>query len=161
MKIVAYAHFFLIDFLVNILYTILFASIWFFIVSDTEGTPSPGTEFLDNLTTAAGFADPVSTAVTNPHIIATPNQNQPQTQTAYIGQDSGTSTYSSVSIFFFMLIKLYFVIIVFSYARSLVIRSHISIVTVSLSSGLWGKAQRLMLSSGYWKEEDNDYKLAT
>jgi Inositolphosphorylceramide synthase subunit Kei1 len=160
MKLVAYAYYFLIDYLVNIFYTILFASIWFLIFSDTEKAPSLGGEVLDNVKLAAGLVDPILTNVTKN--IATPYPSQPATlvgETASVGQDSGGgSTYSSMSIFLFLLIKLYFVVIVFSYARSLVVRSHISIVTVSLSPGLWGKAQRLMLSSTYWKEEDNDYK---
>ena len=71
---------------------------------------------------------------------------------------SAGSTFSSMSIVFFWLLKIYFIIIVFAYARGLVIRSHLSTTTFSLNPSIWAKAQRWMLSGNYWKEDGEDYK---
>lgn len=166
MKVVSYAYFFVLDFLINILYTILFASIWFLIVSDSDTPPPIGGKTFDSVKDAAGFVDPIHTDVAKVHIVATPNANPLKGQHASLIGETGNSidpgsagaTISSLSIISFWLIKIYFIIIVFSYARNLVVQSHISTATFSLQSDFWGKAQRKMLSGKYWKEEDEDYK---
>jgi hypothetical protein len=166
MKVVAYAYFFALDFLINILYTILFASIWILIVSDSDN-PSPiGSNTFDSVKDAKGFVDPLHTDAANIDIVTNPNPNPLKGLHASLLDETGNSmdpgsagaTFSSISIIFFWLIKIYFIIIVFSYARNLVIRSHISTATFSLQSSLWSRAQQKMLSGNYWKEDDDDYK---
>src|ERR1700737_3538019 len=105
-KLVAYAYFFVVDFVVNILYTILFASIWFLIVADSDQAPPLGSKPLDNVKSVAGIVDPV---------LASPNSNILEGQHASIAGVSGTtgggtegSTLSTVSIAFFWLVKLFF-----------------------------------------------------
>ena len=163
MKIVTYAYFFVLDFLINILYTILFASIWFLIVSNSEKAPPLGGNTLDSVN---GFVDPLQTDMTKVSDIPTPQPSPLKDQHAsLIGGMGGSgtpgsagSTFSSVSIIFFWLLKIYFIIIVFSYARSLVIRSHLSTATFSLNSSIWAKAQRWMLRGNYWRDDEEDYK---
>lgn len=164
MKIVVYAYFFALDFFINILYTILFASIWFLIVSDQEKSPPLGSNTLDSVKSTLG---PLTS--TKGHIVATPIPNPLESHHASLVGEKGGSTdpgsagskFSSLSIIFFWLIKIYFVIIVFSYAQNLVVRSHLSSATFSSNSGLREKAQRRMLSGNYWREDDDDYKLAS
>lgn len=159
---VAYAYFFVLDFIINILYTILFALIWFLIVSDSDATPSVGGKTFDSAKDAAGFVNPVLSDVakdSNPN----PFRGQlvgliGQTAASSIDPGSAGATFSCISIIFFWLIKIYFIIIVFSYARGLVIRSHITESTFALQSDIWAKIQRKMLSSSYWKEDEEDYK---
>jgi len=165
MKVVTFAHFFLLDFLINILYTFLFASIWFLIVTDADNQSALAVTTLDSVKDSAGLIDPLHPDVTRVHVIATPDTNPLKGQHASLVAETDTTdpgsagtTFSIVSIGFFWLIKMYLIIIVFSYARSLVIRSHLSALSFSLKSGLWDKAQRWMLSSGYWNEDDEDYK---
>ena len=165
MKVVTFAHFFLLDFLINILYTFLFASIWFLIVTDADNQSALAGTTLDSVKDAAGFVDPLQSDVTRVHVIATPDPNPLKGLHATLVAETGATdpgsagtTFSIVSIGFFWLIKTYLIIIVFSYARGLVIRSHLSALSFSLKSGLWDKAQRWMLSSGYWKEDEDDYK---
>lgn len=166
MKIVTYAYFFVLDFVINILYTILFASIWFLILSNSENTSPLGSKTLDRVKPAAGFVDPLQTDVTKTHVISTPQPQSLKVQHAsLIGEAGGSgtpgsagSTFSSMSIIVFWLLKIYFIIIVFSYARSLVVRSHLSTASFSLNSSIWAKAQRWMLSGNYWREDDDDYK---
>jgi inositol phosphorylceramide synthase regulatory subunit len=168
MKVVAFAYFFVIDYLVNILYTILFASIWFLLVSNPDATSSLADKTLESVKDSAGFLDPVHTGVTQVHIIAEPNANplNPGEHGTLIGQTgtlvddgSASSTMNSLSILlFFLIIKLYFIVIVFSYARDLVLRSNLTSASFTLNSNLKEKVQRWMLSSGYWKEDDEDYK---
>jgi Inositolphosphorylceramide synthase subunit Kei1 len=168
MKVVAFAYFFVVDYLVNILYTILFASIWFLLVSNPDASPSLTDKTLESVKDSAGFLDPVHTDVTQVHIIAEPNANplNPGEHGTLIGQTgtvvddgSASSTRSSLSILlFFLVIKLYLILIVFSYARDLVLRSHLTSTSFTLNSSLKEKAQRWMISSGYWKEEEEDYK---
>jgi inositol phosphorylceramide synthase regulatory subunit len=164
--LVWYAYFFALDFLINILYTVLFASIWILIVSDSDNAPPIGSKTFDSVKSAAGFVDPVHADVTKVHIVATPATNPLKAHTSLIGEtgqlngsNSEGSTLSTMSIAFFWLIKLYFIIIVFSYARSLVVRSHISMASFpSTSTSPWDKLQRRMLSSTYWQEDDEDFK---
>lgn len=168
MKVVVFAYFFVIDYLVNILYTILFASIWFLLVSNSDASSSLADATLESVKDSAGFLDPVHTDVTQVHIIAEPNANplNPGEHGTLIGQigtviddEGASSTMTSLSILlFFLVIKLYLILIVFSYARDLVLRSHITSASFTLNSGLKEKAQRWMISSGYWKEDDEDYK---
>src|ERR1700721_512332 len=157
MKVVMYAYFFALAFVINILYTILFASIWVLIVSHSDSTPPLGSKTFDSVKSEAGFVDPVHTDVTRVHIIATPAANPLEGQHASLIGETGPpsegspgSTLSTMSIAFFWLIKLYFIIIVFSYARSLVVRSHLSTASFPINSSPWGKAQRWMLSGHYW-----------
>ena len=169
MKIVAYAYFFVLDFLINIFYTILFASVWFLFVSNSERTPPLGVKILDSVQSAAGLIDPLHTGVTKVHVVATPQPNPMKGQHAsLIGEIGGSgdpgsagSTFSSMSIIFFWFLKIYFIIIVLSYARTLVVRSHLSTTTFSLNSSVWARAQRWMLSGNYWREDDEDYKQST
>jgi Inositolphosphorylceramide synthase subunit Kei1 len=166
MKIVAYSYFFALDFLINILYTILFALIWFLIVSDSESTPAPGSKIFDSLKSTAGFE---YTDVANSHIIATPNPNPMIGQHASLVGETGIATdpgsagsmFSVMSIFVFWLIKIYFIIIIFSYARGLVVGSDLTSTSFSLGSNPWEKAQRWMISGNYWREEEKDYKQST
>lgn len=166
MKIVTYAYFFVLDFLINILYTVLFASIWFLILSNSEETSPLGGKTLDSVNSAAGFVDSLEPNVTHVPVIATPQSNplkgQHATLIGEVGRSgapgSAGSTFSSMSIVFFWLLKIYFIIIVFAYARGLVIRSHLSTTTFSLNPSIWAKAQRWMLSGNYWKEDGEDYK---
>lgn len=166
MNVVAFAHFFLLDFLINILYTFLFASIWFLIVTNADNQSALAGSTLDSVKDAAGFVDPLHTDVTRVHIVATPDPNPLKGQHVTLVAETGSSidpgsagtTFSIVSIGFFWLIKIYLIIVVFSYARSLVLRSHLSALSFSLKSGLWDKAQRWMLTNGYWREDDADYK---
>lgn len=166
MKVVTFAYFFVVDFLVNILYTALFASIWFLLMANADANSSLADKTFENVKDAAGFVDPVHTEVTKVHVIAEPHSN-PLTglRATLVGQtgtmvDDGSagSTMSSISIIFFSLIKLYFTLIVFSYARHLVLRSHLTANSFTLNSTFKEKVQRWMLSSGYWKEEEEDYK---
>jgi hypothetical protein len=166
MKLVWYAYFFAIDFVINILYTVLFASIWVLIVSNSDNAPPIGGKTFDSVKSAAGFVDSEHPDVTKVHIIATPAANPLKGQTASLvgetGPSSGNlpgSTLSTMSIAFFWLIKLYFIIIVFSYARSLVVRSHISTASFpTTTTSVWEKVQRWMLSSKYWQEDEEDFK---
>jgi hypothetical protein len=167
MKVVVFAYFFVIDYLVNILYTILFASIWFLLVSNPVASSSLADATLESVKDSAGFLDPVHTDVTQVHSMAEPNANllNPGEHGTLIGQtgtvidDGASSTMNALSILlFFLVIKLYLILIVFSYARDLVLRSHLTSASFTLNSGLKEKAQRWMISSGYWKEDDEDYK---
>jgi hypothetical protein len=167
MKLVLYAYFFALDFVINILYTILFASIWFLIVSDSDNAPPLGSKTFDSVKSAAGFVDPLHTDVTKVHVIATPNANPLKGQHANLVAETGPtgggtpgSTLSTMSIAFFWLIKLYFIIIVFSYARSLVVRNNITAASFPATSDPWGRTQRWMLSGNYWREDDEDFKQA-
>ena len=152
-KLVAYAYFFVVDFVVNILYTILFASIWFLIVADSDQAPPLGSKPLDNVKSVAGIVDPV---------VASPNSNILEGSIAGVSGTTGGgtegSTLSTVSIAFFWLVKLYFILIVFAYARTVVVRTHVSVASIAPHENLWGKAQRWMLSGTYWREDDDDYK---
>lgn len=166
MKIVTYAYFFVLDFLINILYTILFASIWFLIISDSEKPSPSGGKTLDRVKSTSELVDPLTTDMPKVHVMATLQPNLLKSQhTSLIGEVGGSgtpgsagSTFSSMSIIFFWLLKVYLIIIVFSYARSLVVRSHLSTATFSLNHGIGAKAQRWMLSGSYWREDDEDYK---
>jgi len=168
MKVVAFAYFFAVDYLVNILYTILFSLIWFLLVSNPDAASSLATKTLESVKDSTGFLDPVHTDVTQVHVIAEPNVNPllPGEHATLIGEtgtvvdDGGaSSTMNSLSILlFFLIIKLYLVLIVFSYARDLVLRSHLTSASFTLNSSLKEKTQRWMISSGYWKEEEEDYK---
>src|SRR5215471_16781610 len=119
MKIVTYAYFFALDFLINILYTILFASIWFLILSNSEKTPSLSSETPHSVKSAAGLIDPLQNNETKVQIIATSLPNPFQGQHASLIGEAGESgvpgsagsTFSSMSIIFFWLFKVYFVII--------------------------------------------------
>jgi Inositolphosphorylceramide synthase subunit Kei1 len=164
--LVWYAYFFALDFLINILYTVLFASIWVLIVSNSDNTPQIGDTTFDSVKSAAGFVDPEHLDVTKVHIFATPAANPLKGQTTSLVGEIGPSsdnlpgsTLSKMSIAFFWLVKLYFIIIVFSYARSLIVRSQISMASFPTStSSTWEKLQRWMLSSTYWQEDEEDFK---
>jgi Inositolphosphorylceramide synthase subunit Kei1 len=166
MRLVAFAYFFVFDFLVNIFYTALFASIWFLLVLNSNENSLGADKTFESVKDAAGFVDPVHTDVTEADVIAEPNLNPLTGQHAtLIGQTgtivddgSASSTMSSLSIILFSLIKLYFILIVFSYARHLVLRSHLTPASFTLNSSWKEKVQRWMLSSGYWKDEEEDYK---
>jgi hypothetical protein len=136
-------------------------------VSNPNANSTLADATLESVKDSAGFLDPVHTGVTQVHIIAEPNANplNPGEHGTLIGQtgtvvDDGTSSaMSSLSILlFFLVIKLYLILIVFSYARDLVLRSHLAAASFTLNSSLKEKAQRWMISSGFWKEEDEDYK---
>ena len=164
MNLVMYAYFVALDFLINILYTILFASIWFFIISESDASPPFGGNTFNIVKSGAGFIRPVQPDATLKQAIATPHPHPLEDHHSSLLQEVGSmdqggsgSTFSMLSIAFFWLIKLYCIIIVFSYARTLVIRSHLTASSVSSSSGPLAKLQRWMLSSGYWKGEDDDY----
>jgi hypothetical protein len=60
---------------------------------------------------------------------------------------------SSMSILLFWLFRLYFIWIIFGYARSLVIRSDVTATTFSLKSDARSKAQKWMLSGDFWRED--------
>jgi hypothetical protein len=156
MNVVAYAYFFTLDFVVNVFYTILFASLWFLFISNPDSTPAVGGNIFEN----AKGVDPLHAHSPEAQVIPTPIPIPHASLFAETGADPGSAgaMFSSISITIFWLIKVYFIIIVFSYARSLVIQSHISTATFSLQSSIWGKAQRKMLSSNYWKEDDEEYK---
>ena len=165
MKVVIFAHFFLLDFLINIFYTFLFASIWFLIVTDADNRLARADTTLETVKDVAGLINPLHTDVANVPVIAAPELNSLKGQQAsFLGETGATdpgsagTTFSIVSIGFFWLIKTYLIIIVFSYARRLVIRSHLSAPSFSLKSGYWDKVQRWMLSSGYWGDDDEGYK---
>jgi hypothetical protein len=161
---VAYAYFFVVDFIVNIFYTILFASIWFLIVADSEQAP-PHSKTMNNLKDTAGYVDPVYTHIAQVHVVAEPNANPLTGQhgrlvgvTGFADNERDAPLISSICIGLFWLAKLYFILIVFSYARNLVVRSHISPASFPPNTNFWGKAQRWMLSGKYWGEDDDDYK---
>ena len=161
MNVVAYAYFFTLDFVINVFYTILFALLWVLVVSNPDSTPAVGRNAFENANGGAGLVDPLYTlAQVTPTPTPIPFKESHASMFTETGADPGSAgtTFSSISITIFLLIKVYFIIIVFSYARSLVIRSRISTATFSLQSNLWGKAQRKMLSSNYWKEDDEEYK---
>jgi len=166
MKVVAFAYFFVVDFVVNILYTVLFASVWFLLVSNPGTNSSPADNTFQSAKDSAGFVDPVHTNVAKAHMVGGPNSNRLIGEYAtLIGQTgiavddgSASSTTSTIFIVLFSIIKLYLIVIVFSYARHLVLRSHLTAASFTLNSGFKGKLQRWMLSSGYWKEEEEDYK---
>jgi Inositolphosphorylceramide synthase subunit Kei1 len=161
--LVVYSYFFVVDFVINILYTILFASIWFLIVADSDQTPPIGSKTFDSVTEAAGFVDPLFTGVTRVHVVATSNANPLTGQhgslvgvTGPPGDSGEGSTLSTISIAFFWLVKFYFIIIVFSYAQSVVVRTHISAASFPANGNLWTKVQRWMLSGTYWRDDDDD-----
>jgi len=166
MKVVAFAYFFVVDFVVNILYTVLFASVWFLLVSNPGTNSSPADNTFQSAKDSAGFVDPVHTDVAKAHMVGGPNSNRLIGEYAtLIGQTgiavddgSASSTTSTIFIVLFSIIKLYLIVIVFSYARHLVLRSHLTAASFTLNSGFKEKLQRWMLSSGYWKEEEEDYK---
>jgi len=166
MKVVTFAYFIFVDFLVNILYTVLFASIWFLLVSNPDTNSSMTDNTFPSVTDSAGFVDPLQTNVTKVHVITEPNSNPLSHQhAALIGQtgivadDGGaSSTTSTIFIVLFSIIKLYLILIVFSYARHLVLRSHLTAASFTLNSSFKEKAQQWMLSSSYWKEEEEEYK---
>jgi hypothetical protein len=165
MKVVAFAYFFVLDFLINILYTFLFAWIWLLIVTDSDNQSALAGATLESVKDSTGFVDPLHADVTRVHVIATPDPNPLKGQHASLIAETGHSgpggagtTFSIVSIGFFWLIKIYLIIVVFSYARSLVSRSHLSPLSFSLKTGYWDKVQKWMLSNSYWKEDDEDYK---
>jgi len=162
MELVAYAYFFVIDFLINILYTFIFAAIWYLIVSNPNTSPP-----LENLKSAVGGVDPLLDDVTKVNIIATPAPNPLRGQDASLLAETGSAGqeapggfwYSTVSIGFFWLIKIYCILIVFSYARSLIVRAKIQAGTVSTGSNSWrGKIERRMIAGDYWREDEDDYK---
>lgn len=162
MNLVIYAYFVAFDFLINVLYTISFASIWFFIISESDtSTPFRGNTFNTDKS-GTGFFRPVQPDATMKQAIVTPrpledHHSSSLREAGSMGQGGSGSTFSMLSIAFFWLIKLYCIIVVFSYARTLVVRSHLAASSVSSSSGPLAKIQRWMLSNGYWKEEDDDY----
>ena len=158
MNVVAYVYFFTLDFVINVFYTIVFALLWFLLVSNPDSTPLVGGNAFENAKGVAGHVDPLHPATPTP--VSIPLKESHASLFAGTGADPGSAgaMFSSISITIFWLIKVYFIIIVFSYARSLIVRSHISTATFSLRSDLWGKAQRKMLSSNYWKEDDEEYK---
>ena len=152
MKVVVFAYFFLLDYIINILYTIFFASIWFLIVTKADSQSSLAATVMD--------AD-----MTKVHAISSPDTNPLKGQHASVVEETGTvdpgsagTTFGVVSIELFWVVKIYLVLLVFSYARSLVLRSHLSALSFSLNAGIWERAQRWMLSSDYWREDDEDYK---
>jgi Inositolphosphorylceramide synthase subunit Kei1 len=150
-KLVIYSYFFLIDFVVNVLYTILFASIWFFTIPDSENaTPLGG-----NSVKEAAPPPPMATTTPNP---LTGQHANPIAATGITDQGGPGQTLGVISITFFWFVKLYMVFIIFSYARSIVVRNHITPSSLSLPLNYWGQVQRWMLAGDYWRETDEDYK---
>jgi hypothetical protein len=141
-KVVAYAYFFVLDFFVNILYTIMFASMWFLFISEADKSASFSNTENDLRADAAKSKKPVV-------ISSVAGESD---------SDSSGYTFSTISIAFFWLVKVYFILIVFSYARSLVIRARISAESFSSSGSFWEKTQNWMLRGNYWKEDEEGYK---
>src|SRR5579859_7720907 len=148
-KMVVYAYFFVVDFIVNVLYTVLFASIWFLIVADSDRSPLLGSKTFDSLKDATGFVHPVHTSVTKVHVIATPLANPLRGQHGDIVPETGPvsvgspgSSLSTVSLIFFWSLKLYFILVVFAYARSLILRNRISAASVPSNGTLGNRAQK-------------------
>ena len=74
MKVVSYAYFFVLDFLINILYTILFASIWFLIVSDSDTPPPIGGKTFDSVKDAQDSLIHSIRTLQKSHILQLPMQ---------------------------------------------------------------------------------------
>ena len=113
---------------------------WFLFVSAAENT---------------NFADKTSNAV-NPS-----GRTADNVEIGIQGESEANgsgSTFSTLSITVFWLIKVYFIFIVFSYSRSLVIRARISSESFSSHGTFWEKTQNWMLRGNYWKEEEEGYK---
>jgi len=132
-----------------------------------EHAPPIGSETFDSVKAAADFLDPVHADVTKVHVIATPAPNPLKGTHAELVGEIGSMTsalstegsmLSTVSICMFWLVRLYFIWIIFGYARSLVIKSGITATTFSLGSDIRSKAQRWMLSGSFWREDEYDYK---
>jgi Inositolphosphorylceramide synthase subunit Kei1 len=167
MRLVWYAYFFLVDFIVNVLFTALFATIWFMIISKADEQKIAGAP-VEAVKSAAGLPHPLHPDVTKVHVIATPNDN-PLTgqhgkligQTGSMSANPEGSMLSAMFIIFFWLVKIYFTLLVFAYARSLVIRAGITSMSFSLETSFWGNLQRRMLQGEYWRQDDEDYKQNT
>ena len=129
---------FSLTFLINILYTILFASIWFLIVSNSDTLPPLGGKTFDIVKEAAGFVDP-RYGRANVHVVTNSQPDPLKVNMQVNGErEFGRSRKCWIHFQFpvnhlFLALKTYFIIIVFSYARSLVVRSHLSTATFSLN----------------------------
>jgi Inositolphosphorylceramide synthase subunit Kei1 len=119
----------------------LFASMWFLLVSGADDAASFGDKASNVLNSSGKSADAVVNGIMDESD----------------ANDSG-ATFSTLSITFFWLIKVYFILLVFSYARSLVIRARISPGSFSSHGTFWEKAQNWMLRGDYWKEDEEGYK---
>lgn len=162
MNLVTYAYFLAIDFLVNVLYTLVFASLWFFMVSNSNQTAHLDANASNRAQAVSGSVDPI---LTNSTLAATPFPSRSKAQLGNLVGGMGPANLespgqmlSTISIIIFWVVKLYMVFIVFSYARSVVIRNHITFTSLSVPSNSWGRVQRWMLSGDYWAETEDDYK---
>jgi hypothetical protein len=120
---VLFAFAYLIDSVINIAYTALFATTWFLVLSQ-QGS---GSKLVGAMNDTVGFTNPshtVSSVIVAPTPIPGTVTGTPSQDVAGVGQGAlHPEQYPSIAaLVLILLIKAYFVLVVLSYARSLALR---------------------------------------
>ncbi|ODQ56070.1 DUF1753-domain-containing protein [Saitoella complicata NRRL Y-17804] len=121
-----YAYAFVVDSIINIAYTVMFATTWFLILSKSSSTGA-GDKMVQDV---AGFTDPAHT-VEEVHVVPTPGATGENADLAVTPSSIGVpgvgkgvlqpeSLSSIMAICFFWAVKAYFVLVVLSYAKQVV-----------------------------------------
>lgn len=152
LEIVAFAWFFLVDTFINFAYTALFATTWFLVLSQ-QGTGSAGAAMNES----AGFTSPVHT-VSEVTIVptqvpggertvfeTTPTANPPALGESVSHTEQLPSILVLVAI---LLIKVYFILVVMSFAREVIKQVHGS--SMAPYVGWKHQAFSWLTKSSYW-----------
>lgn len=152
LEVLAFSWFYIIDTIVNLAYTALFATTWFLVLSQ-QADAGVGQAMNDT----AGFTDPthvVSSVTITPTQIAGDQKSAfdgtPASQPAALGQgvlhpEQYPSIFALVAI---LLIKVYFILIVMSFARTVVKATEGS--SISPYGGWRQTAYKWMTKGSYW-----------
>lgn len=118
------------DIVINVFYTVLFATSWFLLLSASGGSGSAAGE--GTMSDNSGFTNPTQT-VSHVYVVPTPAPGKEKVST--IGASGSTGGQSSMQqpetipslivIVFFWLLKMYSALVVFSYARKIAVRDNL------------------------------------
>lgn len=165
LEILSFAWFFLLDTLINLGYTALFATSWFLVLSQSS---SPG-KAADAISDSAGFTSPKHTVSS---VIVSPTQvpgHAPGTGLMGVPADSVPALGESVlhpeqipsllALIAILLVKAYFILIVFSFARQVVRVTEESKGPTPYVGG-WSELAYKWLSRGSYWHPASDLRLS-
>lgn len=168
LQVVSFAWFYLFDTLVNFGYTALFATSWFLVLSQQQGQGLGGgvTQAMND---TAGFTHPTHTVSSVTVVVPTGSADGGQGGTGMTGTPASgppalgeTVLYpeqipSIVALVGILMIKVYFILVVFAYARVLVAKVESNYM--ASYSGWQRRAYAWMTRGTYW-EDESDLRLS-
>lgn len=162
-EILIFSWFYVLDTVINLAYTALFATSWFLVVSqqpsgaaarvmnDTAGFTSPTHTVSSVIFHATQAAD--GTPITEVH--GTPADHVPVLSESVLHPEQLPSV---ITLGLILLIKVYFILIVMSYARNIVVRASSS--SLPPYDGYKQRFFRWMTKGSYWSMQDDNLRLS-